>query len=360
VKKLDSYLVREMIVPFLIGTIAVVLMFQANTYIFLAKTLNLENVPAKAVFQYILYQTPTYLNMTLAVGMSLGSSLAISRIARESELTAIRAAGVRILRALAPIVLFGCVVGVGNYYLAERIMPPATKKATQLGFQIGATGMTPNLKANAIVSLQNYTVMVGTIRRKGAHEMDLQNVLLLEQPQANVTQITKSLKGRYKDGVWTFGETYVWRFDGVNLVPSVLAAKGRVMTINERIATEGLFAPPMPTEQTAEELRENIALKKKSGVDTKGDEVNLHVRYAVPSACVVFAIVGPVFAIVFARSGGFVGVFLSIILVLLYYNAFVISTEILSKIDAVPAWGAAWLPNILFALLGVVAIRRLE
>ncbi|WP_204352309.1 hypothetical protein, partial [Klebsiella variicola] len=47
-------------------------------------------------------------------------------------------------------------------------------------------------------------------------------------------------------------------------------------------------------------------------------------RFSVPAACVVFAIVGPVFAIVFARNGGFVGVFLSIVLVMLYYNAHVL------------------------------------
>ena len=60
------------------------------------------------------------------------------------------------------------------------------------------------------------------------------------------------------------------------------------------------------------------------------------------------------------RNGGFVGVFLSIVIVLLYYNAFVISTEILSKIPQVPGWLAAWLPNILFIVAGVIAIRRLE
>jgi len=41
-------------------------------------------------------------------------------------------------------------------------------------------------------------------------------------------------------------------------------------------------------------------------------------------------------------------------MVLIYYNAFVISTEILSKVDFIPAWVAAWAPNIIFTLLGVL------
>src|SRR5271155_2939714 len=102
-KRLDVYLIREMVVPFLIGTVSVVLMFQANTYMALARELQLNNVPFSAVIQVLYFKTPFFLSMTLPLGMALASSLAMSRIARESELTAFRAAGARILRVLAPI-----------------------------------------------------------------------------------------------------------------------------------------------------------------------------------------------------------------------------------------------------------------
>jgi lipopolysaccharide export LptBFGC system permease protein LptF len=62
----------------------------------------------------------------------------------------------------------------------------------------------------------------------------------------------------------------------------------------------------------------------------------------------------------FARGGGFVGVLLSLGLCVLYYNAYVISTDILSKVAFIPGWLAAWLTNIVFLVLGIVAIRRLE
>jgi len=127
----------------------------SGEYLYLSsQDAQLESVPKKAIFQYIYFQTPTYLNMTLAVGMALGSSLALSRIARESELTAIRATGVRILRTIAPVIGFGVVGGVGDFYLAEKIMPGMSKKATQIGYRLGFLGMTPDLKTNAVVSLR--------------------------------------------------------------------------------------------------------------------------------------------------------------------------------------------------------------
>lgn len=74
-KTLDRYIIRELIVPFLIGTVAVVLMFQANTLIYMMKTYSVSNVPPLALAQIILYKTPDFLRMTLPVGMALASSL---------------------------------------------------------------------------------------------------------------------------------------------------------------------------------------------------------------------------------------------------------------------------------------------
>ena len=355
-KQLDRYLIRELIVPFLIGTVAVVLMFQANTYIYLAKTLNLDSVPKKLVFQYIYYQTPTYLNMTLSVGMALGSSLALSRIARESELTAIRAAGARILRTIVPVMGFGLVVAIGNFYLAEKVMPGMTKRGTQLAYQIGILGMTPEVKANAVVNLENFTAAFGVIHKQGEDELDFEDAWLFEHPTQGQEHVYYAKGGHYKAGIWTFRDTYVRMFDGLNVTP-IKAAK---MTVRQKILTDNLFAPPIPEELTGPELLRKVELAKLNHLDAKPTEVKFLSRYSVPAACLVFALVGPVFAIFFARSGGFMGVLLSIIMVLIYYNAFVISTEILSKVDVIPAWVAAWLPNILFVLAGVLGIRRLE
>ncbi len=355
-KKLDFYIIRELIVPFLIGTLSVVLMFQANTYIALAKLYNLENIPKTAVLQFILYQTPTYLNMTLPVGMSLASSLAISRLARESELTALRAAGAKILRVIAPIVAFGIVVSIGNFYLVENVIPRSTKAANRIGMQLGVMGMAPNLKTNAILNLRQYAASFGIVERQG-DDLQIKKVLLIEQPELDVTAFTTARTATYHNGIWSFHEAYFRVVKGLDLQ---VFHPVKDFTINEKIVVSDMFSPPQTEEMTTTELRESIAAGKKMGSNTKPQEVMLNVKFSVPAACIIFALIGPVFAIIFARNGGFVGVFLSIVIVLLYYNAFVISTEILSKISQMPGWLAAWLPNIIFAAIGIFAIRRLE
>ncbi|HEY0868344.1 MAG TPA: LptF/LptG family permease [Fimbriimonas sp.] len=356
-KRLDKYVVRELIVPFLIGTVAVVLMFQANTYMFYAKNFDLQNVPTSAVFQVIYFRTPEFLNMTLPVGMSLAASLAMSRLARESELTAMRAAGVRILRVIAPVVVFGLFVAVGDFFLIEKVMPGASRRSNQVAREVGIEGSLPSITENVPLKLGKYAAFLGSVQRVEGNGLDVTDVLLVQRPEPNVWEVINAADASYRDGQWTFRGAYLRRYEKESMTQF---RPEKDFVVNEEILVESFGTPSVPEEKTLAELQEKIALTRSMGRDTRRDEVKYHVKFAVPASVVVFALVAPLFSILFARSGGFVGVLISIVMVLLYYNGFIISTDILGKYEFMPPWLAAWLTNILFAILGLLAIRRLE
>jgi lipopolysaccharide export system permease protein len=117
--------------------------------------------------------------------------------------------------------------------------------------------------------------------------------------------------------------------------------------------------PPVPEEQTLSQLRAEITEAKRQRRPSKNLEISYQVRFSTPAACIVFALFAPAVAIKFGKSG-FAGVLLSIVLVGIYYNAFILTTEILGKNGSLPASPAAWLPDICFAVMGLLAIRRLE
>lgn len=363
-KRLDRYVLREMIVPFLIGTLAVVLMFDINLLMALQKDLNLANVPRQAVFQELLYKTPFFLNMTLPVGTSLAASLAISRLARESEITAMRSAGARILRIVFPVVAFGCLIGIGDFFLVEKLMPITERKASSLERQIGVLITMPDLADNAYVRLQNYQVFIGHVERQGPERLSLRDVLLISRSSSGGTDFENGGRsdlihaddGEYNAGQWVLRGVNVYVVQGKDIT---YIGKGAVAPINERISLNDLLMPPQPAEMTASQLKAEIDAAKLQHRNTQQLEVQYYVRFSVPASCVVFALIAPALAIMFARSG-FAGILLSIILVFLYFNAYVISTDILGKNATLSPRLAAWLPNILFGLLGLLAIRRLE
>jgi lipopolysaccharide export system permease protein len=356
-RKLDRYLLRELTVPFLIGTAAVVLMFQANMLIAQLKTVQVQSIPFSAILQIVFYATPKFLNMTLPVGMALASSMAVSRLVRESELTAVRAAGTSILRVMVPIALFGVLVSGASWYLAEKVAPAAEQLADKRMAESAILGGSPQFRSNVIVYLNEWTACIGTVSGGPERSFSLTDVLLVSRDAKGATRLIAAKTGSYKEGIWRLDDVYVRVLSGNDLIS---AKPSGPMVINNRIAMENFFIQPSSPEMPTPQLQKMIQAAKASGQDTTMAEVELHSRFSIPAACAILALVGPVFAVWLARRGAFVGVFLSTLLCFLWYNIYVITTQILAKDGYLSPAVAAWAPNVLFFIAGVIALRRLE
>jgi lipopolysaccharide export system permease protein len=358
-KRLDWYVLREVFLPFLIGFFVVILLFQINTYMYMAKTFNLENVPLRAVLQYILFRTPEFMKMTLPVAVALGASLGVTRIARESELTAMRAAGIRVMRVLRPILLCGILAGALNWFVVDRIMPVATKRAADVAYAAAIVGLTGAAsRTNALISLGPYTASIAYLTKEGENVLRMRDVLLFHRPLGteDSVELIRAKTGRYDRGIWEFLDADQWTITGTDLTYKT----AQRITVNEKIVINSLFSTNQPEEVSTAELAQIIESKRKLRQSTRADEIEYHSRFSVPVACVVFAVVSSGFAILFAPKGGFTGLLVSFVAVLLYYNAFVVSTQIIGKFPEVPPALAAWLPNILFGLIGIWVLRKLE
>lgn len=358
IRVLDRYVIRELMVPFLIGTVAVVLMFQANLLIFLMKTYSVANIPALALAQMIWLKTPDFLRQTLPVGMALASSLAISRLARESELTAMRSAGAPIRRILWPIAGFGLLVAVGNFWVSERVYPIAEKRFVEVSQQAFILGTSPEFKSNVLIKLtdNNSVAYFASVRRIQDDKLLVQDAMLFEQRRSGEVVFYFATSGTYDRGVMTFddAEMYIFAAEKLEYYPA------KRMTIDQKISLADMFVSPSSADKTVFELKETIAEGRRTGRDVTYLEVDYHSRFAVPTACLVFALAGPVFAVLFGRSGGFVGVLLSILLVMIYYNMFVVSTQIFGRNGWLSPMMAAWLPNVILLTFGLFGLRRLE
>ena len=108
------------------------------------------------------------------------------------------------------------------------------------------------------------------------------------------------------------------------------------------------------------ELRKSMREWAAEGQDLRAVEVVYHNKLAVPAACAVFALFAPVIALYFTRGGAFMGVLVAIIIVFLYYNIWILTSQVLSKGWILPPVVGAWLPNVLFTLVGVYLLWRAE
>ena len=211
--------------------------------------------------------------------------------------------------------------------------------------------------SNVPLKLLDYSAFLGTVAREDNGNFTARNVLLIKSTDPeSVTAITAE-SASYKGGIWTIEKGILRQFKGEDLIS---VKPDQSFKFNQKVNLLDIFQIPAQEEKSSKELWDLMKTEKAQGGTGRAYEINFHTHFSVPAACVIFFYVSPIFAIIFSRSGGFAGVLLSVFLVMFYYNAYVISKDILGKVDTIPAWLAAWLPNILFLFCGVIAARRLE
>jgi lipopolysaccharide export system permease protein len=357
-KRLDRYILKEMAIPILIGTLSFLFMFQINMVIYLFKTLDLAQVPTGAVLKLILLKTPSFLQMTLPIGVAIASSLALARLTRESELTAMRSAGISIRRVLRPVLGVGVLMAALNFYVGEFVIPVAERNATRLQEEVFLISQIATPQSNVVTRIRDYTVSITSVYPDGKDRMRLEGVTLLRPGREGETVILTTPRGVYDKGRWKMERPLMRVLKGNTLLS---ASTQDELIINEVISVPQFGnAQPRAEDKSFAELRKTIENGKRQGVNTRPLEINYHNRIAVPATCLIFALTGATMALWFSKSGPFLGVFLSLIMVLLYYNGYVIFTEIFARNGWLPAVISAWVPNILFFIFGLWALRRAE
>lgn len=357
-RRLDRYVIKELFTPIFIGTVVIAMLFVANEFIAIFREINVEAIPLITTAQLVAYKTPGWLVMTLPVGMAIGTSLAITRLARDSELTAMRAAGIPFRRVLLPIIIIGIGFSAADWYLVEKVVPKTSEKFRRLSAEVAQLAYRPTFRPDLFIQLDNYLALFGSVTTKAGEDyIEINDVFLVERPQATELLIYEAKSGTYTDGVWRLENPVITHKIG-NRVDAVKSQEE--MIINQEIRISDLFSTPSPEEESAESLWIAISQARSMGVVPTSLLVSFYTKFSVPASCVIFALTGAVFAAGLSRLGPFTGLLVSLALVMLYYNIHVISTQILGKNEIVSPELAAWLPNIIYAALTLFALWRFK
>ncbi len=116
----------------------------------------------------------------------------------------------------------------------------------------------------------------------------------------------------------------------------------------ERIARE---KPMVRTELELWRLERDALRRRAAGLS-----VEIHKKFSLPAACVVFVLIGAPLGMRVRRAGPAVA-FVSVAFFLFYYLCLIGGEELANRL-LVPPWLAMWLPNIVLGLWGLVGALR--
>ena len=160
-KKLDGFVIRAFIGPFILTTAVVVfilLIQQMIQYIdeLLGKGLSYL-VFAELLFYFSLHIVP--LAMPLAVLLS--SLITFGNLGEHGELTAMKANGISLVRVLMPIFVFSVAIAVFSFWFNDQIVPQANLRAYSLLWDIKQKSPTLSIKEGAFYNgLEGYSIKI--------------------------------------------------------------------------------------------------------------------------------------------------------------------------------------------------------
>ncbi|MGB3617254.1 MAG: LptF/LptG family permease [Catalinimonas sp.] len=173
-KKIDRLILRSFFGPFLL-TFAVVEFILLTNFIIryldhlVGKGLGVLTV-AKLVFYFSLSIAPT----ALPLAVLLSSLMTFGSLGEHRELSAIKSAGISLLRVLRPVGIFVALLTVGNFFFNNKVLPYSNLKAYSLLFDIKQKKPSFDLKEGVFYDkIPNYRIKVNEKMPDGSGVRDV-------------------------------------------------------------------------------------------------------------------------------------------------------------------------------------------
>ena len=365
-KRLDRYLLGEMVLPFVGGILLIVVMLVGNTLFPLIEDIVKTGIPPLVVARLIVFNLPILVPLTLPPGVALSSAWAINRLARDSEITAIRMAGISLRRLFLPIILVGMVASAASFFVGDRVVPPAWREFQKTQGQLFAYALqaSPTVAANKVFTFQDYAFHIREIRKDPsgrADKLQLFGLVIFQNPVGpnGLATVITAQSADYNHDVWTLYGAHVVTFGTDGFVSAEMGT--RTLKLPLQVPLESLSAGGVttPDQFSMAELGNQMAALERTGQDTTAAAYNYYRKLGLPFLCLGFALCAPPLALRFARAGAYTGIFLSIVMVFVAWNTLLL-TQILGYAGKMPPLLAAWSPALLFTSLGVYFLWQME
>jgi lipopolysaccharide export system permease protein len=317
-----------------------------------------NNIPYTTGLLLFLLRLPGIIVYSFPMATILAVILALGRLASDNETVALRACGVSILRVSAPILAFGFMVSMLTLVFNEWIVPAATFKERDLYLTI-THQKRPSIRQN--VNITEYDSegrpqrILNALEARGS---SLFKVNIVEYVQGELTQITQASSAEYDPAQgWLFLNGISHRLNASDR-SRMLVIEFEKQRLNFQLNPLDLTGREKGSnEMNALELWHYIQFKKRLGENTRQLQMEFHHKFAIPFACLIFALLGCPMAIRHQRTSSALGAGLSLIVIILYYIGISISMG-LGLTGSLPAMLAAWLPNIVIGGVGIALLKK--
>lgn len=194
--------------------------------------------------------------------------------------------------------------------------------------------------------------------RRGDREMSTQ--MLADSAAAEEAAHLDYLKEMKAEALYAVKRALGWQALGDSLVSPATA---RAMGLVEEAPDEGFDQGPLPPDEVTRGVYLNTRTSAQQAeflrLSAIEKRVEIHKKYSIAFACIVFVILGAPLAVRFPRGGVGMVVTASVVIFAIFW-ASLIGGETLADKGYVSPGVAMWLPNLVLLPLGIVLVRRIS
>ena len=324
--------------------------FYISTFIDLADKLFKGATTGAVLLQYLYFATPQFVFYIVPLSILITAMVVIGIITKNSELVVMKACGISLYRAAAPLLAFAVLASALMFGLQEQVLAHANRRAEAIRHVIrgGSPRTFDVVNRKWLVARDGdiYNYLFYDPRRRELNGLSIFQFRDKGAALAARTYVTQaSWNPDRGPNAWGGSAGWMREFTATGDTRQFMVFPGRALRLEppEYFATESPDADRM----TYTQLRRYISDLRAGGFNVVPQTVALHRKISFPFVTLIMTLIAVPFAVTTGRRGALYGIGVGIVLAVVYWmtiNAFgaIGSAGLLAPILA------AWAPNLIF------------
>lgn len=352
VKLMDKYIIKEFMGPFFMGVFIITVILIGNYFFQLADLIIVKHVPIKLVLELLVYRLPEVIVETFPIAVLFAAMSAIGRLNHENEITAIRMGGVSIYRLIIPLLVVGALISSVTFLMNEQLVPWTNHRSQNI--------IRETILKDAMPSPEEEVFFKGPkgrlfyVDQYNQDTGELGNILIYQLDSGNgFPEMITAQNGKIEENVWNLKSGIIHEYNDSGEVIFESKFKNMELELGDEMK-EISGTQKSTSEMSRKELKQRIELFRRSGININSLLVDYHLKLAQPLTALLFVLISVPLSLSGKESRTWNLVF-TIIIIFFYYVVLSFSRSF-GRNEVLPPLLAAWLPNIIFLILGMMLL----
>jgi len=311
------------------------------------------------LFKYLYYAQPQIIGYIIPITILISTLLTIAILSKNSEVIAIKAAGISVFRFTAPLIVLGLLASVLSFGLHEKIIPESNKRSEKI-WEVDIRHNEPKglttqnqiwyrAEGNKIFHI---TLMIGDVNTlfgvniyEFNDDFSLKKIVIADTAKWN------------ENGYWDLQKVRerIINSDGV----LILSEKEKDIYYTAEKPEDFMREYQKPEEMSYAALKRYITKLEQTGYGTYKYKTDLYNKLAIPLTSLIMVLIAIPFALKVGKSGAMAGIGISIAIGITYF-AIHSSFLAVGYSGKIPPFVAAWIGNVFFTCAALYMMTKVD